>query len=108
MTLSRITSLAQRRRVQAIAIVLLVPFLAMAPLHLLKPATAKAHGGLAPGQFGISFSPRRAASFGLDYRKAFPRGEPLPFRAFRLSLHSAQACREGCIELDRLVRTSKT
>ncbi len=107
MTLSRITSLAQRRRVQAIAIVLLVPFLAMAPLHLLKPATAKAHGVLAPVQVGISFSPRRAASFGLDYRKAFTRLESLHFRVIRLSVYWDQVDQEGFDQLDWLMREAQ-
>jgi hypothetical protein len=103
MTLSRITSLAQRRRVQAIAIVLLVPFLAMAPLHLFKPATAKAHGVLAPVQVGISFSPRRAASLGLDYRKAFTRLESMHFRVIRLSVYWDQVDQEGFDQIDWLM-----
>jgi hypothetical protein len=107
MTLSRITSLAQRRRVQAIAIVLLVPFLAMAPLHLFKPATAKAHGVLAPVQIGISFSPRRAASLGLDYRKAFTRLEAMHFRVIRLSVYWDQVDQEGFDQLDWLMSESQ-
>jgi hypothetical protein len=103
MTLSRITSLAQRRRVQAIAIVLLVPFLTVAPLHLFKPATAKAHGVLAPVQVGISFSPRRAASLGLDYRKAFTRLEAMHFRVIRLSVYWDQVDQEGFDQLDWLM-----
>ena len=42
-----------RRRVQVLAIALLVPFLAVAPLHLFMPATAKAHGIAAPVQVGM-------------------------------------------------------
>ena len=42
MTLPRIQSLAMRWRVQVLAIALLVPFLLLGPLHLFRPATAKA------------------------------------------------------------------
>ena len=103
MTLPRIASLAHRRRLQAIAIVLLVPFLAVAPLRLFMPATAKAHGVLAPVQVGISFSPRRAASLGLDYRKAFTRLEALHFRVIRLSVYWDQVDQEGYDQLDWLM-----
>ena len=87
MTLPRIQSLVQRRRVQVLAVVLLVPFLALAPLHLFMPATAKAHGIPAPVQVGISFSPLRAAYLGLDYQTAFKRLEALHFRVIRLSTY---------------------
>jgi hypothetical protein len=103
MTLPWLASLAQRRQVQAIAIVLLVPFLAVAPLHLFKPATAKAHGVVAPVQVGISFSPRRAASLGLDYRNAFTRLEALHFRVIRLSVYWDQVDQEGFEQLDWLM-----
>src|SRR5712692_7425846 len=103
MTLPRIQSLVQRRRVQALAVVLLVPFLAVAPLRLFMPATAKAHGVLAPVQVGISFSPRRAASLGLDYRKAFTRLEALHFRVIRLSVYWDQVDQEGYDQLDWLM-----
>ena len=85
MTLPRIQSLVRQRRVQVLAIVLLVPFLAIAPLHLFMPAPVKAHGVAAPVQVGTSFSPMRAGSLGLDYRGAFKRLEALHFRVIRLS-----------------------
>jgi hypothetical protein len=103
MTLPRIQSLVQRRRVQALAIVLLIPFLALAPLHLFVPATAKAHGVLAPVQIGISFNPHRAASMGLDYRQAFIRLEALHFRVIRLSAYWDQIEQEGYDQLDWLM-----
>lgn len=103
MTLPRIASLAHRRRVQAIAIVLVLPFLAVAPLRLLMPATAKAHGVLAPVQVGISFSPRRAASLGLDYHTAFTRLEAMHFRVIRLSVYWDQIDQEGYDQIDWLM-----
>jgi hypothetical protein len=103
MTLPRIQSLLQRRRVQAIAIVLLLPFLALAPLHLFMPATAKAHGVVGPVQVGISFNPHRAASMGLDYRSAFTRLEALHFRVIRLSAYWDQIDQDGYGQLDWLM-----
>jgi hypothetical protein len=103
MTLPRIQSLLQRRRVQAMAIVLLVPILALAPLQLFKPATAKAHGVVGPVQVGISFNPHRAAEMGLDYRSAFIRLEALHFRVIRLSAYWDQIDQEGYGQLDWLM-----
>jgi hypothetical protein len=103
MTLPRIQSLLQRRRVQAMAIVLLVPFLTLAPLQLFKPATAKAHGVVGPVQVGISFNPHRAAEMGLDYRSAFTRLEALHFRVIRLSAYWDQIDQEGYGQLDWLM-----
>jgi hypothetical protein len=96
-----------RRRVQVLAIALLVPFLAVAPLHLFMPATAKAHGIPAPVQVGISFSPARAAYLGLDYRTAFKRLEALHFRVIRLSAYWDQVDREGYDQLDWLMSEAK-
>jgi hypothetical protein len=107
MTLPRIQSLVLRRRVQALAIALLVPFLAMAPLHLLMPATAKAHGLAAPVQVGISFSPSRAAYLGLDYRSAFTRLEALHFRVIRLSAYWDQIDKDGYAQLDWLMSEAR-
>src|SRR5258708_35590304 len=103
MTLPRIQSLVQRRRVLAMAIVLLVPFLALAPLHLFMPATAKAHGVVGPLQVGLSCNPHRAASMCLDYRKAFTRLEALHFRVIRLSAYWDQIEQEGYDQLDWLM-----
>src|ERR1700694_1373747 len=103
MTLPRIQLLLQRRRVQAMAIVLLVPCLALAPLQLFKPATAKAHGVVAPGQVGISFNPHRAAEMGLDYRSALTRLEDIHFRVIRLSAYWDQIDQEGYGQLDWLM-----
>src|SRR2546430_17488272 len=99
MTLPRIQSLGHRRRVQAMAIVLLVPFLALAPLHLFVPATAKAHGVVGPVQVGISFNPHRAANMGLDYRKAFAQLEAMHFRVIRLGAYWYQIDQEGYDQL---------
>ena len=107
MTLPRIRSLAVRRRVQVLAIALLVPFLAIAPLHLFMPATAKAHGIPAPVQVGTSFSPARAAYLGLDYKAAFKRLEELHFRVIRLSTYWDQVDREGYDQLDWLMSEAR-
>jgi len=96
-----------RRRVQVLAIALLVPFLAVAPLHLFMPATAKAHGIAAPVQVGISFSPPRAAYLGLDYKAAFKRLEALHFRVIRLSTYWDQVDREGYDQLDWLMSEAR-
>ena len=103
MTLPRIRSLARQRRVQALAIALLVPFLAIAPLHLFMPAPVKAHGVVAPVQVGISFSPSRAGYLGLDYRSAFKRLEAMHFRVIRLSSYWDQVDKEGYDQLDWLM-----
>ena len=96
-----------RRRVQVLAIALLVPFLLVAPLHLFMPATAKAHGIPAPVQVGISFSPQRAAYLGLDYRVAFKRLEAMHFRVIRLSTYWDQVDREGYDQLDWLMSEAR-
>src|SRR5256712_236401 len=107
MTLPRIRSLAVRRRVQVLAIALLIPFLAGAPLPLLMPATPEAHGIPAPVQVGISFSPRRPASLGLDYQTSFRRLEALHFRVIRLSTYWDQVDREGYDQLDWLMSEAR-
>ena len=107
MTLPRIQSLVQRRPVQAMAIVLLVPFLALAPLHLFVPATAKAHGVVGPVQVGISFNPHRAANMGLDYHKAFRQLEAMHFRVIRLSAYWDQIDQEGYAQLDWLMNEAQ-
>ena len=107
MTLARIQSLVLRRRVQAMAIALLVPFLAVAPLHLLVPATAKAHGIAAPVQVGVSFSPRRAAYLGLDPHRAFTRLLAMHFRVIRLSTYWDEVDQSGYDQLDWMMNEAK-
>jgi hypothetical protein len=107
MTLPRIQSLVLRRRVQVLAIVFLVLFLAVAPLHLFMPATAKAHGVVGPVQVGISFSPRRAEYLGLDYRSAFTRLEALHFRVIRLTAYWDEVDQQGYGQLDWLMNEAK-
>src|SRR5438132_14336850 len=107
MTLPRIQSLVLRRRVQAVAIALLVPFLAVAPLHLFMPASAKAHGIAATVQVGISFSPRRAAYLGLDPRNAFTRLEAMHFRVIRLSAYCDVVSQFGYVQIDCLMYDAK-
>ena len=96
-----------RRRVQVLAIALLIPFLLLGPLHLFMPATAKADGVPAPVQVGISFSPQRAAYLGLDYRVAFKRLEAMHFRVIRLSTYWDQVDREGYDQLDWLMSEAR-
>ena len=107
MTLPRIQSLVRQRRVQALAIALLVPFLAIAPLHLFMPAPVKAHGVAAPVQVGTSFSPVRAGYLGLDYRSAFKRLEAMHFRVIRLSSYWDQVDSEGYDQLDWLMNEAQ-
>jgi hypothetical protein len=107
MTLPRIQSLVLRRRVQALAIALLVPFLAVAPLHLFMPATAKAHGIAAPVQVGVSFSPWRAGYLGLDPHRAFSRLLALHFRVIRLSTYWDEVSQNGYGQLDWMMNEAK-
>jgi hypothetical protein len=107
MTLARIQSIVLRRRVQAMAIALLVPFLAVAPLHLLMPATAKAHGVVAPVQVGTSFSPLRAAYLGLDPHRAFTRLLAMHFRVIRLSTYWDEVDQSGYDQLDWMMNEAK-
>lgn len=100
MTFASIQSLIRRRRVQSLAVMLLAPFLAIAPLHLLMPATAKAHGLVAPVQVGISFSPARAEFLGLNYQDAFIRLEALHFKVIRLSAYWNEIDADGYGQLD--------
>jgi hypothetical protein len=102
-----IRSLVARRRVQALALVLLVPLLAVIPLHLFIPATARAHGVVGPVQVGTSFSPWRAQYLGLDYQKAFSRLEAMHFRVIRLSAYWDQVDREGYDQLDWLMNEAQ-
>ena len=107
MTLPRIQSLLMRRRVQALALVLLVPLLSVVPLHLFMPATARAHGVVGPVQVGTSFSPWRAEYLGLDYQKAFIRLEAMHFRVVRLSAYWDQVDRDGYDQLDWLMNEAQ-
>ncbi|HEY8678839.1 MAG TPA: hypothetical protein VIN39_09450 [Candidatus Dormibacteraeota bacterium] len=104
MTLPTIRALILRRRAQALALALLVPFLAIAPLHLFAPAGAKAHVNTGPVRVGVSFSPRRAAALGLDYQLAFKRLEALHFRVIRLSAYWDQVDQDGYDQLDWLMQ----
>jgi hypothetical protein len=104
MTLPNLRTLILRRRAQSLAIALLVPFLAIAPLHLFWPAAVKAHANTAPVQVGISFSPQRAAALGLDYRSAFRRLEAMHFRVIRLSAYWSQIDQNGYDQLDWLMQ----
>jgi hypothetical protein len=107
MTLPRIHSLLRRRRVQALAVILLAPFLAMAPLHVFAPAAARAHGVPTPVQVGTSFSPRRAAYLGLDYRSAYTRLEAMHFKVIRLSAYWDEVDASGYDDLDWLMKESE-
>jgi len=107
MTLPRIQSLVRQRRVQALAIAMIVPFLAIAPFHLFMPAPVKAHGVAPPVQVGISFSPVRAGYLGLDYRSAFKRLEAMHFRVIRLSTYWDQVDKEGYDQLDWLMNEAQ-
>jgi len=104
MTLPNLRTMILRRRVPSLAIALLVPFLAIAPLHLFAPASATAHANTAPVQVGISFSPRRAEALGLDYRSAFRRLEAMHFRVIRLSAYWNQIDQDGYDQLDWLMQ----
>jgi hypothetical protein len=93
--------------VQAMAIALVVPLLAVAPLHLLMPAMAKAHGIAAPVQVGVSFSPRRAAYLGLDPHHAFTRLLAMHFRVIRLSTYWDEVDQSGYDQLDWMMNEAK-
>ena len=107
MTFPRIHSLLRRRRIQTLALMFLVPFLAISQLHLLAAATAKAHGVMEPVQVGTSFSPRRAAYLGLDYRIAFRRLEAMHFKIIRLSAYWDEIDSGGYGQLDWLMTEAR-
>lgn len=107
MTFPRIHSLLRRRRIQTLALMFLVPFLAISQLHLLAAATAKAHGVMEPVQVGTSFSPRRAAYLGLDYRSAFRRLEAMHFKIIRLSAYWDEIDSGGYGQLDWLMTEAR-
>jgi hypothetical protein len=86
------------------ALALVLPFLAIAQAHLFSPARAKAHANPAPVQVGISFSPRRAAALGLEYKSAFRRLEAMHFRVIRLSAYWSQIDENGYEQLDWLMQ----
>src|SRR5207244_11346582 len=91
----------------AMPIVLLVPFLALAPLHRFAPPPPKAHGVVGPRQVGISFNPQRPANMGLDYHKAFNQLEAMHFRVIRLSAYWDQIDQEGYAQLDWLMNEAQ-
>ncbi len=104
MTLPKLRSMILRRRVPSLAIALLIPFLAIAPLRLFSPAKATAHANTAPVQVGISYSPRRAEALGMEYRSAFRRLEAMHFRVIRLSAYWNQIEQDGYSQLDWLMQ----
>ncbi|HEY0493120.1 MAG TPA: hypothetical protein VGD57_06605, partial [Candidatus Dormibacteraeota bacterium] len=104
MSLPNLRSLILRRRVQTMALALVLPFLAIAQAHLFSPAGAKAHANPGPVKVGISFSPRRAAALGLDYRSAFRGLEAMHFRVIRLSAYWNQVDQNGYEQLDWLMQ----
>lgn len=88
----------------AVVVILLAPFFATTPFHLFAPTAVRAHGVPMPVQVGISFSPRRAAYLGLDYRQAFTRLEAMHFRVIRLSAYWDEVDASGYDELDWLMK----
>jgi hypothetical protein len=99
----RIRSLFRLRRVQALIALLIVGAVLTGPLHLLRPARAKAHSAPVAVQVGISFSPQRASYLGLDYKDAFKRLEALHFRIVRLSAYWDEIDTNGYEQLDWLM-----
>jgi hypothetical protein len=99
----RIRSWFLLRRVQVGIALLIVGAILTGPLHLLKPARAKAHAAPVPVQVGISFSPLRASALGLDYKEAFKRLESLHFRIIRLSAYWDETEANGYDQLDWLM-----
>ncbi len=98
-----ITSPGVPLRVQAGALMLVIAFALLAPLHVFTPARAKAHTLRPPVQVGTSFSARRAAELGLDYRTGFQRLEALHFRVIRLSAYWNEVDQFGYGDLDWLM-----
>lgn len=88
----------------AVVVILLAPFYATTPFHLFAPTAVRAHGVPMPVQVGISFSPRRAAYLGLDYRQAFIRLEAMHFRVIRLSAYWDEVDATGYDGLDWLMK----
>jgi hypothetical protein len=99
----RIRSAVLMRRVQALIALLLIALVLTGPLHLFKPQRVKAHAAVAPVQVGTSFSPRRAAALGLEFKSAFKRLESFHFRIIRLSAYWDETESSGYDQLDWLM-----
>src|SRR5919199_3378460 len=76
-------------------------------LYLFTPARVKAHPASVPVQIGVSFSHRRAAALGLDYRKAFRQLEAMHFRVIRLSAYWDEVDSNGYRTLDWLMTEAR-
>jgi hypothetical protein len=94
--------------VQAGAVAMAVSaVVASTSLYLFTPAKAKAHPASMPVQIGVSFSQRRAAALGLDYRKAFRQLEAMHFRVIRLSAYWDEVDSSGYQSLDWLMAEAR-
>jgi hypothetical protein len=101
-------SAARLRSVQAGALaVALSAVVGSTSLYLFTPARAKAHPASTPVQIGVSFSHRRAAALGLDYRKAFRQLEAMHFRVIRLSAYWDEVDSNGYRNLDWLMTEAR-
>lgn len=100
----RLRSLS-RRHASAVALALLV-VLALTAGQMLTPRRAKAREMTQPVQVGVSFSQRRAADLGLDYRAAFRQVLDMNFRVVRLAVYWDDADSSGFESTDWLMQTA--
>lgn len=84
-----------------------VVLLAIGAGQALAPHRAHAREVTGPVQVGVSFSQRRAAALGLDYRQAYRQVLDMHFRVVRLAVYWDQVETEGWGATDWLIQQSE-
>jgi len=74
--------------------------------HLLTPNHARAHEAMGPVQVGTSFSVRRAAQLGMDWKDAYHEVLDMHFKVVRLGVYWEDVDAQGYDELDWLMNES--
>ncbi len=92
-----------RMRVAGLLLLLALLLGLSAPLPLARIAPARATAFRGPVEIGTTFSPRRAAAVGIDYKAGFRTLLAMRFRVIRLSAYWSEIDRDGYGELDWLM-----
>ncbi len=100
-------SLAATRRRIRVAALLGAALALLAVSAVGPPQPAKAHLVPGPVQVGTSFSPRRAAQLGLDWKAAYRHVLDMHFRVIRLSAYWDEIDQSGHADLDWLLAASE-
>ena len=72
-------------------------------IEVLTPSNAGARNSAPRVDVGISFSPQRAESYGLDYQASFKQLEAMRFKVIRISAYWTEVDTEGYDRLDWLL-----